>query len=153
MGIPARPDLRFDSIRAMREDVEHLRKVGYDKAGAWDLAMILDHLAKAMSSPFREGERNLPWPISPIARRLVHRMVLKQTYPSITIPAPPTIRPEPGVAIEDAYAEFLGACSLCEKLEGDTVVSPPFGKLPRADFFGMQLLHGAHHLSFLKPRS
>ena len=29
---------------------------------------------------------------------------------------------------------------------------PPFGKLPVDDFLKIQLLHGAHHLSFLQPR-
>lgn len=153
MGTPARPELRFDSIRAMRDDAERLRRVGYDKAGQWDLTMILDHLGKTMSGPFQEGQRNLPWPVGPIARRLVHRMVEKQTYPNLTIPALPRIRPTPGVALDDAYPTFVGACAQVEALTDDRVACPPFGVLPRTDFVGMQLLHGAHHLSFLKPRA
>lgn len=153
MSHPARPDLKFDSLAAMRADVERLREVGYEKAGQWELPAMLDHLAKTLSGPFREGERNLPWPVGPIARRLVHRMVEKGRYPNLKIPALPSIAPTPGVTMDDAYPFFLGACISCEKLEGPTVTCPPFGTLPREDFIGMQLLHGAHHLSYLKPKA
>src|SRR5688500_15178426 len=121
MSTPARPELKFDSIAAMRADVEHLRKVGYEKAGQWDLPMILDHLAKAMSGPFQEGAWNLPWPVGPVARRLVHRMVARGQYPRATIPALPSLAPTPGVTMEDAYPYFLGAATECEKLTGETV--------------------------------
>ena len=152
MSTPARPDLRFDSIAAMRADAEHLNRVGYDKAGEWDLAKILDHVAKTMSGPFREGERNLPWPVGPIARRLVHRMVERGRYPSMKIPVMPSLRPDPNATTDDALPFFIGACVECDKLAGDTVRCPPFGTMPRGDFIGMQLLHGAHHLSFLKAK-
>ena len=153
MSKPARPELKFDSIRAMRDDVDALLRVGYERAGQWDLAMVLDHLAKTLSGPFREGERSLPWPIGPIARKLVHRMVTRGQYPNLTIPALPSIAPTPGVPLGEAMPFFLGACAACEKLDGETVVAPPFGRLSRADFLGMQLLHGAHHLSYLKPKA
>ena len=152
MSTPARPDLRFASFAAMRADVDHLRRVGYERAGQWELATMLDHLAKTLSGPFREGERNLPWPVGPIARRLVHRMVERDHYPSVTIPMMPSIRPDPAATIDDAYPFFLGACAECERLAGDAVTLPPFGTMPRSDFVGMQLLHGAHHLSYLKPK-
>lgn len=153
MPFALRPDLRFESITQMRQDVETLAKRGYEKSGKWELPEMLDHLAKAMSGPFQEGAWNLPWPAGPIARRLIHRMVERGRYPNATIPALPSIAPTPGAKLEDSLPFFIGACVECEKLTGETVACPPFGKMKRADFIAMQLIHGAHHLGYLKPKA
>ena len=151
MGTPARPDLHFDSVDAMLADVEHLRR-GYDKAGQWDLGMVLDHLAKSMSPPFAAGQKNLPWPVPSIARVMIAAMARRKTYPmGVTIPALPSIRPTPGVDVDAAYDHFRDIAGKVKTLPADVTPFPPVGRVPTGDFLGLQLLHAAHHLSFLRP--
>ena len=146
---PARPDLKFASLDALVADADHLR-AGYAKAGQWDLGMVLDHLAKAMSIPFAGG-RSLPWPAGPIGRALVRRMVRKGRYPSVKLPAPPSQRPTPGVDVNDAYHRFVEAADRLKATTGTVVSFAPIGWVPTGDFVAVQLIHGAHHLAFLRP--
>lgn len=150
MSTPARPELKFDTIDAMLADAEHLRSAGYEQAGRWTLGMVLDHLTKAMSGPFGGG-RNLPWPLSAAGRSLMHGMVRRGRYPAMKFPAPASFRPDPGVDPAAASEAFRSVCERAKALPGDTVVCPPLGRVPTTDYLGVQLLHGAHHLSYLRP--
>ena len=150
MNTPARPGLKFDTLDAMLADVDRLRG-GYTKAGEWDLGMILDHLAKTEEAAFAKGRWNLPWPMTAVIRTLVHGMVGRQKYPSFKIPVAPQLKPTPGVDVDEAFGRFRDLTQRMKTLPSDTVAAPPFGRMPTADYVGMQLLHGAHHLAFLKP--
>ena len=150
MSTPARPDLKFASIEAMVADADRLRR-GYTRAGQWDLGMVLDHLAKTQDAPFAEDRRNLPWPTGAIARRMIRGMVRRQRYPSVKIPMAPPLKPTPGVDVDEAYGRFRDLSDRLRGLTTDTVAAPPFGRMATADFIGIQLLHGAHHLAFLAP--
>jgi len=134
----------------MIADVDSLRH-GYEKAGQWDLGMVLDHLTKGMSGPFTGGGWNLPWPVGATLRALMHRMAERGRYPSMKFPAPKAMRPTPGVDVEAARAAFRAAAERVKALTGETVVWPPLGRMPTADFVAVQLLHGAHHLGYLRP--
>ncbi len=152
MSKPARPDLKFNTVDEMIADAQALRAGPYDRAGQWDLAMILDHLAKAMGGPFAAGGKNLPWPAARIGRFVMHRFAQRTTYPAIQFPAPKSMKPTTGIALEPAFAEFLTAARQVQAASGETIQWPPFGAMPLEDFRKIQLLHGAHHLSFLKLR-
>jgi hypothetical protein len=153
MSTPARPDLRFQSLADLMADVNRLRSGPYDKAGQWDLGTMLDHLAKSLGAPFVEGRKNLPWPLGPVARFVIHRFARRTTYPSIELPVPKMIKPTPGADAEAAYAALVTAVEKLRAVPGPTIRCPPFGTLPLDDFMRIQLLHAAHHLSFLKPKS
>ena len=150
MSSPARPGLSFDTIDAMLADADRLRR-GYAKAGQWDLGMILDHLAKTQSAPFDTGRWNLPWPATAIVRSMIHGMVKRHQYPSFKVPMAPPLKPTPGVDVDEAYGRFRELSERIKRLPADTVAAPPFGRMSTADFVGIQLLHGAHHLAFLRP--
>ncbi len=150
VSTPARPDLKFDSLDAMLGDAERLKASGYEQAGQWTLGMILDHLAKTMSLPFQPG-RSLPWPASALARAAVHAFAKRDVYPTmVRFPAMKSQRPTPDVDLATAYDAFRSSAERLKGL-GDTLVCPPLGRLPTADFVAVQRLHGAHHLSFLRP--
>jgi len=148
---PARPDLKFNSFDEMITDAQKLRAGPYDRAGQWDLAMILDHLGKSMNMPFAGG-KNLPWPATVIGRFVLHRFAQRTTYPMVKFPAPKGIRPISGIELEPAFTEFLTAARRVEDASDETIQWPPFGRILLEDFRKIQLLHGAHHLSFLKLR-
>jgi hypothetical protein len=73
MAKPARPELIFHSIDEMIADAQRLKAGPYEKAGQWDLAMILDHLARAMETP-PSNQRPVPWPFNIVARGFIHQM-------------------------------------------------------------------------------
>jgi hypothetical protein len=112
---------------------------------------MLDHLAKAMGSPFVSGRKNLPWPAGPVARLVIHLFARRTTYPSIELPVPKMIKPTPGTDVDAAYAALATAVEQLRAVPGPTIDCPPFGTVPLDDFMRIQLLHAAHHLSFLKP--
>jgi hypothetical protein len=150
MAKPARPELIFHSIDEMLADVATLRAAPYRKAGQWDLPMILDHLGKAMAVP-AVGQMPVPAPLRPLARIVIHRMAKRQFYPPFKFPAPKAIRPTPDIPLETADAAFCTAAEKLKSMTGPTISDTPFGTLELDDFVRLQLLHGAHHLSFLFP--
>ena len=148
---PARPGLKFETFPDLWADVDQLRG-GYEKAGHWDLGMMLDHIAKMMSAPFDTGLRNPPWPATAVARLFVQQMVRHRWYPTImAFPAPPSFRPTRDVDVSSARLNLRAVVDRVEALPDGPVHCPPFGKLSKRDFVGLQLLHAAHHLSFLRP--
>ena len=149
MAKPARPDLIFLSIDDLLADAERLRCGSYEKAGQWDLPMILDHLGKAMEVP-SPVQKPVPWPVSVIARAFIRRMTRRGIYPSFKIRAPKAMQPTPNIPLETADAAFRAAAGKMKSFTGPTVEGTPFGPLPREDFVKLHLLHGAHHLSFLR---
>jgi hypothetical protein len=150
MAKPARPELIFRSIDDLLADADRLRSGPYDKAGQWDLPMILDHLAKAMTLP---ASTTVPAPVAIVARYFIHRMARHDFYPPFTFPSAKSMLPTPSISLESAEPAFRSAAEKIKTLNGQWVTGTPFGPLPRADFIKLHLLHGAHHLSFLSPRA
>ena len=58
-----RRTLTFDTLDAAVRDAEYLLAAGYDRAGNWDLAQCLDHLAAWLTYPV-SGFPKAPLPIS-----------------------------------------------------------------------------------------
>ena len=81
----------------------------------------------------------------------MHQFAKRKTYPNIKFPAPKMIQPKPDINVDTAYAEFKKYAEMLRELKGETVNSPPFGVLSVSDYVKIQLLHGAHHLSYLRP--
>jgi len=152
MAKPARPELIFHSVDEMIADAARLKLGPYEKAGQWDLAMILDHLGKAMRVPQPPEHKPVPWPLSVVARAFIHRLAKRKYYPQFKFPAPKEFQPAAGVPLEQADAAFCAAAEQIKTFDGPTVSGTPFGTLPREDFLKLHLLHGAHHLSFLSPQ-
>jgi hypothetical protein len=152
MAHPARPDLKYNSLDEMLADVERLRSGAVEQAGQWNLAMTLDHMAKAMNAHDNPMVKPMRRPLRWIVRAAVHRMVRRGRYPSMRFPAPKRMRPEPNVSLESTYAEFRSAVEGLRTMPGLIVADTPFGDLSLDEFIKLQLLHGAHHLGFLKRR-
>ena len=152
MPNPNRPDLRFDSYDQLLADVQSLHTAGWEKAGQWTLAMICDHLARWTNGMLDEGLPHVPGPFQWIPRLIIHRMVRKQSYPSIVFPAPSTLKPAIDLSESAAIASMTTAINRLQQLAGPVVETHPFGAIAADDFRGMTLLHAAHHLGFLQPR-
>jgi len=155
--MPTRRAPSFDTLDAAVRDAEHLLAAGYDRAGTWDLAQCLDHLAAWLTYPV-SGFPTAPLPIRlmlAVVRRTLGRGMLTK-YLRDGMPAgkptmPQSVSP-PGGDPAAALERFKAAVGRFEAHGGDYLPSPLFGPLTRDEALRVQLAHAAHHLSFLVPK-
>lgn len=154
-----RRQLQFESLDEVAPDAENLLAKGYDKAGSWDLAQVAGHLAEWMRFPV-EGFPSAPAPIRAVfwvLRKTIGRKKLlgylkDRSFPAGKPTMPETVPPAGG----DARAAVEQLRQSVERLKthaGPIVPSPLFGTMTKGEAVGMQLVHAAHHLSFLVPRN
>ena len=154
----ARRALTFDTLGAAVRDAEHLLAAGYDRAGTWDLAQCLDHLAAWLTYPV-SGFPTAPLPIRlmlAVVRRTLGRGMLtkylREGMPAGKPTMPQSVTP-PGGDPAAALGRFRAAVSRFRAHGGDYLPSPLFGPLTRDEALKVQLAHAAHHLSFLVPKT
>src|SRR5262245_33566917 len=155
---PQRRPLVFHTLEDVVRDAERLLAGGYEKAGNWDLAQVAGHLADWMRFPV-EGFPKAPAPIRAVfwvLRKTVGRKKLLGYIETRSFPAgkptmPETVPPPGG----DPRAAVEKLRTSVERLKGYTgaiVPSPLFGPMTKDEAVAMQLVHAAHHLSFLIPK-
>jgi hypothetical protein len=156
--MPTRRTLSFATLDDAVRDAEHLLAAGYEKAGTWDLAQCLDHLAAWLTYPL-SGFPKAPLPIRlmlAVVRRTLGRGMLNK-YLREGMPAgKPTIPQSVGVGGGDpaaALGRFEAAAARFAAHGGDYLPSPLFGPLTRDEALRVQLAHCAHHMSFLVPKA
>ena len=153
-----RRQLVFNDLDEVSRDAERLLAGGYDKAGNWDLAQVAGHLAEWLRFPVA-GFPKAPAPIRAVfwvLRKTVGRKKLLTYIETKSFPAgkptmPETVPPSGG----DARAAVEKLKTSVERLKahaGPIVPSPLFGPMTKDEAVGMQLVHAAHHLSFLVPK-
>jgi hypothetical protein len=153
----ARRVLKFDSLGDAVRDAEQLLARGYEKAGTWDLAQVCGHLANWMTYPL-DGFPKPPAPIRAVLwvlRKTVGRAKFEQ-YLARGMPAgKPTMPdsvPPPGGDPAAAVARLRGAAERFQAHTGEVHPSPLFGAMTKDEATRLQLVHCAHHLSFLTPK-
>ena len=156
--MPVRRQLAFDSLDAAVRDAEHLLAAGYERAGTWDLAQCLDHLAAWLTYPV-EGFPRVPLllrPVFALVRATLGRGMLNKTLrdgmPAGKPTMPQSVAP-PGGDPAAALGRFKAAAGRFAAHGGDYLPSPLFGPLTRDEALKVQLAHCAHHLSFLVPKT
>jgi hypothetical protein len=154
----ARRQLRFDTLTDAVQDAETLLASGYDKLGKWSLGQCCGHLANWMSYPI-DGFPKIPFFLQPvmwlmrktIGRSKFETYVRDQSFP----PGKPTISqsvPTPDADDAAGVAMLRAAAERYEAHTGYIHPSPLFGPLTKDEARKMQLVHCAHHLSFLVPK-
>lgn len=152
----ARRQLRFDTLDDVVRDAELLSTKGYEKAGNWDLAQACGHLADWMTYPIAGfprppvAIRALLWILRKTVGRAKFRTVLAGGMPV----GGPTLResvPPPGGDPTAAVARLKQAVATFEAADG-VHPSPLFGPMTKDEATRLQLVHAAHHLSFLVPK-
>jgi len=157
--MPQRRALQFHDLDEVVRDAENLHAKGYEKAGNWDLAQICGHLAEWLRFPV-EGFPKAPAPIRAVfwvLRKTVGRKKLLTYITTGSFPAgkptmPETV-PPPGGDPREAIAKLKASVERLKAYTGPIVPSPLFGPMTKNQAVRMQLVHCAHHLSFLVPRS
>ncbi|MEO2089724.1 MAG: DUF1569 domain-containing protein [Gemmataceae bacterium] len=156
--MPVRRQLRFDTLADAVRDAEALLANGYDKVGKWSLGQCCGHLANWLTYPI-DGFPKIPLLLRPVmwalrntvGRRKYETYVREQTFPS-GAPTVPQSVPTPDADDTDGVAKLKAAAERYEAYTGPLHPSPLFGPLTKDEARKMQLVHCAHHLSFLGPK-
>ena len=129
-------------------DVQRLRR-GYVQAGAWSLPQMCAHLDKAVQFRMQPG---------PFAPDTPEQMKKKEQIPGILatgklpegIKAPVPMLP-PADCGEASIDAFLITIEKYKRFPGPTAPHRIFGALAEPDARKLNLIHCAHHLSYLTP--
>jgi len=152
---PQRRELEFNDLDAVIRDVEALDAAGYHQVGNWDLAQVCGHLADWMQYPM-DGYPRVPLPIRvmlwamrmTVGRRELRKMLAAGSMAS----GRPTLQSTvpPSGSDQAAAVDRLRCIAVrFQTHRGDFVPSPLFGDVDRETMMRLQLIHCAHHLSFL----
>lgn len=154
-----RRQLQFNDLDEVVRDAELLLANGYDKAGRWDLAQCCNHLAEWLRFPV-EGFPKAPAPIRAMLwamRKTIGRKKLLGYITTKSFPAGKPTMPQtvftPGGDAKEAVAKVRKSVEAMKAYTGEIVPSPLFGAMTKDEAVQMQLVHCAHHLSFLVPKT
>jgi hypothetical protein len=144
----ARRDLSFNSEDEVIADVENLRR-GYVRLGGWTFEQVCWHLDKAVRYRMEPGPHPPTTP-EQAARAGVLKQVLDSGKLPNTIDAPDPMVP-PANPGPEAVDSLIQALRDIKNFKGEIAPHRIFGKLPNADARRLNLIHCAHHLSYLIP--
>lgn len=154
----SRRSLHLTDLDQVIRDAESLRANGYEQAGNWNLAQVCGHVAQWMSYPL-DGFPTSPFPVRlmlwlmrvTVCKRMLrgvletHSMTGNRPTLRHTIPAPNS---DEGAAV----ARLAEAARRLQNCEGPFFPSPLFGDLDHETLTQLNVIHAAHHLSFLVPK-
>lgn len=153
-----RENLRFLKLSEIADEVQRLRSKGYVKTGKWDLSQICEHLADWMTFPI-DGFPKGPWIVGFLlsiirvtqGKTLYKRIIQNQGMASNGPTDPKTVYASTSDS-DSSITRLLKAIDRFEGYRGPLHPSPVFGALNYDEALALQLVHSAHHLSFLVPK-
>ena len=140
--------LNFNSEDEVIADVKRLRR-GYTQAGAWSLPKMCAHLEKSVRYRMQPG----PFPPNTQeqdARGAMFEQIMVSGRLPDAIEAPPTMLP-PDDCRDEAVDVFLAVMEEFKRFPGPIAPHRLFGRLSDSDARRLNLIHCAHHLSYLTP--
>lgn len=155
---PERRKLKFSTLDKVVLDAENLQAQGYEKLGNWDLGQICPHLADWMSFPIDGFPKPPPpirfmlWGLRITIGKMIYRKILSEGMRSGSQTMPQTVH-QPGSDSSAALEKLKQAVERFEAHTGTLYPSPLFGALNKDEALRLQLVHCAHHLSFLVPKT
>ena len=147
---PRRVGLIFNSADDVIADVKNLRNGWEQTAGQWSLPQICWHLNIAMQSGMTPIEGAIE---TPEQTAMKPRLQALLTAGKITgfIPAPERALP-PADAGDADINTFLATLDKFKTYPGPFGLHRLFGKMTDDEARRLQLIHCAHHLSYLAPK-
>jgi uncharacterized protein DUF1569 len=153
-----RRQLVFSDLDAVARDADRLLAGGYEKAGNWDLAQVCNHVADWMGFQI-DGFPSPPAPIramlwvmkKTIGRKKLLQYLADKSFPAGKPTMPQTVHSAGGDA-RAAVERLRQNVGRLKAYTGPIVPSPLFGPMTKDEAVGMQLVHAAHHMSFLIPK-
>ena len=152
-----RRQLVWTDLEEVIADVDRLASSGHKSSGKWNLTQCCGHLADWMTFPL-EGFPKPPWPIRllliilkpVIGQRQLRKMLRSRVMPKGIPTSPETVYLSNREESEE-IARLKRAIAKLQASDGPYHSSPLFGDMSREDLFQLQVIHAAHHLSFLTP--
>jgi hypothetical protein len=147
-----RRTLRFEGLGQVTQEVERLRRDGYERAGRWGLAQVCEHLALALEATMAGFPRPFPWWVRWLAGPAVRAWVFATGRFPAGLPQPAGVAPADDADAGAAVRHWREALDRFTRFDGPLAPHPAFGRLSRRQWERLTLIHCAHHLSFLLPR-
>jgi len=157
--MPAR-ELHFENLDDLRRELGRLKSGPYEQTGKWNLSQICSHLECWMRYPV-DGFPRPPFLITiimpvmkfAIGRRMFRKVLKTGKFPNGAPTAPETVFRAESVNDHDSIAALLKTIDRLERFTGPAPDSPFFGPMSIDECRKLQLIHCAHHLGFLVPKT
>lgn len=143
-----RTDVRFENFEALRREIGTLRG-GYVRTGNWSLEQACFHLDQTMAVAMKPGPYDSDTP-EQLARGEMFKEVMRTGVLPSGLVSPGFAHP-PANTPASAIDAYLGTLDRFEKHPGPFAPHRLFGNLPPDVRKQHQLIHAAHHLSYLIP--
>ncbi len=152
-----RQRLEFPDLDAAVQHAEHLHREGYTKLGNWSLAQICEHLSDWLEYMI-DGYPPAPLPIRAMLwgmRATLGKSMLRKILATGQMrPGGPTMKqtvhPQEDLNETTSLKRFHDTVERFKAHDGGYHASPIFGPLSAEEGVKLQLVHCAHHLSYLR---
>lgn len=146
--------LDFRSWDDLLADADRLADRGYDRAGKWSLAQVLDHVGAGLRVALTGPTRRMPWVMRMSARSFALPIMRSCRWIPAGIPAPTWWQPQVPADADDAaaVARFRAEVQAFRAHRGPYHPHPAFDRIDRESYEDLMLIHASHHLGFLVPR-
>src|ERR1700734_1125298 len=148
-----RRHLDFQTWPELLADVDHLRQAHYDRVGNWDLSQTLEHVGSGIRVALHGIDHQGPWIIRKFIGPLILKRILQQRRMKAGIKVPQWWLPGPSHDESAAGAPRPSGPPPFQNRAPPPFPHPFFGPLTKQQWNDLVLVHAAHHLSFLIPRS
>ena len=155
-----RVETRFSSLDEVVQRLELLHRNGYTSIGKWNLAQVCEHLRDWMLFML-DGYPKPPVWMSPMIwamrvsvgksmlRKIIRTGKMSAGGPTMS----QTVHPPQGLDDAQSVMRLKEAIARFKVHSGAFHPSPLFGPLSTETGLALQLVHCAHHLGFLSPKS
>ncbi|MEO8271502.1 MAG: DUF1569 domain-containing protein [Aureliella sp.] len=158
-SIYQRQQHRFASLDEVNRHLELLLSNGYVSLGKWNLAQVCEHLRDWLLYPL-DGYPKSPFPISSIlwcikvtaGKSMLRKLIASGKMSDGSPTAPQSVHDAIGLDDKSSTLRLKDAIKRFEQYSGELRPSPVFGTLSKEVGLQLQLVHCAHHLSFLVLR-
>ena len=147
---PGRRTLRYASFDEVMPDVERLLG-GHETVGRWTLAQICRHLADVLRRHVDLPATTRFDPSDRVSEGQKRRMLEDGILPE-GIPGPPGVVPGETRGEREEAEGLRAAIAHYRASPGPAIAHRIFGPLTREEWDRFELVHLAHHLSFVRPR-
>lgn len=152
-----RQHLEFPHLDAAVQYAEQLHRGGYHSLGNWNLAQVCEHLSDWMEYML-DGYPATPLPIKPVlwglritvGKSILHKMLATGQMRPGGRTLKQTVHKQDDLEDATSLRRFRQTVERFAAHDGDYHASPIFGPLSAKAGLKLQLVHCAHHLSFLR---
>jgi hypothetical protein len=141
--------VRFKDEDEVIADVQRLRN-GYAQAGSWSLPRMAWHLNQATQARMKPGPHAPDTPEQTARKPLMQQVLAMNGYLPNGIMAPDPMQPPANVP-ESTIDDLIASLKQLKAYKGEIAPHRLFGHIPDAEARKLNLIHCAHHLSYLVP--